>query len=100
MKILYATTCRQKDAPAVVADKAKLLKRGFTIVEDPLQIENDIDALVFRTWPGGYIPHGMGELIKIFQEMGKPILEIPSSLNQRVLSEEETAEVFYDLGES
>jgi hypothetical protein len=59
----------------------------------------DIDALVFRALPDGSLPAGVAKEIKVAEECGKPILELPSGNTRRTLSVQETREYLREIGQ-
>lgn len=56
------------------------------------------DVLAFRAFPDGSIPAGVAKEIKWAKEMGKPVFELPSCIERRVLSVDATREVIVESG--
>lgn len=56
------------------------------------------DALVFRAHPDGTIPAGVVKEIKIAEEAGMPVFELPSSITRRSMSVDETREYLCEVG--
>lgn len=56
------------------------------------------EFFVFRCLPTGKISIGVAKEIKIAQSLGKPILELPYTLSERMLTLEETLEFAKEIG--
>lgn len=61
--------------------------------------KSNVDLVAFRALPDGRIPAGVAQEIKWAQEVGTPILELPSRLQSRVISVDETREYLREIGQ-
>ena len=59
----------------------------------------ECDLIVFRGLPGGKIPQGVFKEINAFRRIGKPVLELPSSLLEREQTLEQTREYLCEVGQ-
>jgi len=59
----------------------------------------ECDLIAFRATPGGKIPAGVFKEIQAFQKLGKPVIELPSSILSREMTVEETREFLRETGE-
>jgi nucleoside 2-deoxyribosyltransferase len=59
----------------------------------------ECDAIAFRALPDGAIPSGVVKEIGWFQALGKPVIELPSSIKRRELSVELTREYLHEVGQ-
>lgn len=63
-----------------------------------LQAVSDCDALAFRSFPCGAISAGVKKEIDKAIELGKPVIELPTITEKRVLSIEDTRSYLTYLG--
>lgn len=59
----------------------------------------ECDCIVFRGLPGGKIPQGVFKEIAAFRKIGKPVLELPSSILEREQTLEQTREYLAEVGQ-
>lgn len=64
-----------------------------------VNLANSCDALAFRGCPDGAILSGTGMEVFEFQKTGKPVIELPSSINRRLLSLDDTRTFLSEIGE-
>lgn len=87
----------------VVADAMAKLKADIAAKEASMDYFKRFslvcDICVFRALPDGRIPSGVASEIKWFQELGKPVLELPSRLASRMISLDETREYLREVGQ-
>ena len=55
-------------------------------------------AVVFRALPDGTIPAGIAKELQFFKEAGKPMFELPSCVERRVLTVAATREYLSETG--
>ena len=60
---------------------------------------DDVDALVFRALPDCSLSAGVAKEIKVAEECGKPVLELPSGNTRRTLSVQATREYLREIGQ-
>jgi len=58
----------------------------------------ECELIAFRSFPYGRIPAEIAKEIKMFQDAGRPIIELPSGLIKRIISVEETREYLTEIG--
>lgn len=63
------------------------------------ELVKEQNVLAFRALPHGKIPSGVVKEIAVAQAEGMPVFELPSMLNSRAMSVEETREYLYDIGQ-
>lgn len=114
MNVYYAHPISIYDTHQELRDIALLNALGFDVV-NPNQAEHDAgyksygmayftgivcecDALAFRAFPDGSIPAGVLNEIRVAQEHGKPVFELPSAVSRRGLSVEATREALKECG--
>lgn len=59
----------------------------------------ECDAVVFRGLPDGSIPAGVAKEVNWALEYKVPVLELPSSIQRRIISVEETREYLHEVGQ-
>lgn len=59
----------------------------------------ECDVFIFRALPDGDIPAGVAKEIGYAREFTKPIIELPSGVQRRVLSVEQTREYLHEVGQ-
>jgi hypothetical protein len=80
-------------------DKEELQKRYEKDGMDAfLAAVSDCDALAFRSFPDGKISAGVKKEIDKALELGKPVIELPTITESRVLSVEDTRSYLKYLG--
>jgi len=57
------------------------------------------DGLAFRGTPEGLITCGVAEEIKTAQNLGRPVIELPSMVKRRTLNIPDTLEYLHQVGE-
>jgi hypothetical protein len=114
MRIYYAHCIAIYDTPQEQRDIETLQQLGFEVVNPNCpesangykvlgmeyfrQFADTCDAIAFRALPGGSVPAGVFAEIGIFRDKGKPVIELPSSINLREMSVEETREYIRECG--
>lgn len=114
MKIYYARPVSLYNTKQEERDLLLLTQLGFSIVnpnKEELQLAykdkgmgvftaavKDCDALAFRSFQDGKISAGVKKEIDTALELGKPVIELPTITQNRVLSVDETREYLYYLG--
>jgi hypothetical protein len=123
MKVYYAHCLAIYNTPVEERDIATLEAMGYEVLnpnqekhetgyqkfkEDfpcypPMRYWNDLvdkcDALAFRALPDGSIPKGVATEIKRAKVNHKPVFELPSRIERRTLTLEETREYLRDIGQ-
>jgi hypothetical protein len=56
-------------------------------------------VLAFRALPDGTIPSGVAQEIKWAGEAGIPVIELPSAVNRRTLTLDQTREYLKEIGQ-
>jgi hypothetical protein len=64
-----------------------------------LGLVDECDMLVFRALPDGSIPAGVAKEIEWARVNGKPVLELPSCMQRRALTLEQTREYLGEIGQ-
>lgn len=59
----------------------------------------ECDIFAFKALPDGRIPGGVAMELKVAQEEGKIIIELPSGMFSRSMGKEDTREYLRDIGE-
>lgn len=115
-KKAYFAHCKQQYGTLQEArDQALLSNLGFDVVNPADKCwearwkEHDMaakdlfaaecDLIVFRGLPGGKIPQGVFKEIAAFRKLGKPVLELPSSILEREQTLEQTREYLAEIGQ-
>ena len=57
------------------------------------------EALAFRALPDGSIPSGVAQEIQWAVQAGLPVIELPSAVNRRTLTIEQTREYLSEIGQ-
>jgi hypothetical protein len=115
MKIYYAHCVAIYDTPQETRDVETLRKLGFEVInpnspecsqgyqmagmEYFRNFTAPCDGMAFRALPDGSLPAGVAYEIKLFQERGLPVMELPSGLLRRTRSVEETREYLREVGQ-
>ena len=115
MKVYYAHCVALYDTPQERRDIELLQALGFEVVnpntpEDTERYKTEgmeyflkyvsiCDACVFRALPDGAIPAGVFREIQWFTEAKKPIFELPSGINRRELTRNQTVEYLHEVGQ-
>jgi hypothetical protein len=60
-----------------------------------VQLASECDVIAFRAMPDGSITAGVGLEIKA----GPPVFELPSGINRRILTIQQTLETLHELGQ-
>ena len=110
MKIYYAHSISIYNTSQEKRDIKSLESLGFDVVNPNKEIHqenyrskgmdyfvelvNSCDAIAFRAHPNGDIPAGIYKEI----QADKPIIELPSSINGRKLTVDETREYLKEVG--
>ncbi len=63
------------------------------------ELVDNCGGLAFRALPDGRIPAGIADEVKWTREAFKPVIELPSSMNSRMISVEETREYLTEIGQ-
>lgn len=114
MKIYYARPISLYNTPQDQRDLDQLALMGFEVVNPNkeelhkryqvegmgvfLEAVKDCDSLAFRSFPDSKISAGVYKEIKQAEEIGKPVIELPTITSSRVLSVEDTREYLKLLG--
>lgn len=70
--------------------------QGMKVFEE---LASSCDVVVFRGLPDGSLPAGIAKEVKAAKEANKPIIELPSCLERRILTVEETREYLKEIGQ-
>ena len=79
-----------------------ITSRGEAVMElvfRPLLTPTAVDVVVFRSLPDGRIPAGVAKEITWAEEVGIPILELPSNRSSRLMTVEQTREYLKEIGQ-
>jgi hypothetical protein len=107
LRAYYAHHMALYNTPQEARDVEFLESLGFEVVNpnaapyagrefnDYLSLAADCDLVAFRALPDGSITCGVAQEIK----MGPPVIELPSGINRRTLTIQQTLETLRELGE-
>lgn len=114
MTLYYAHAITLYNTPQEVRDMAVFNTLGFNVINPNApehdagyhaegmdyfrRVVNDADGLAFRALPDGSIPAGIAKEIEFCREAGKPVIELPSGIQRRVLTVEQTREYITEVG--
>lgn len=89
----------------VVNPNSEEIQKGLEAYDGPINmmyfedVVIDCDLLAFRALPGGKIGSGVAQEIQWMLRTGRPVIELPSGLEQRGLTYEQTAEMLRETGQ-
>lgn len=114
MRVYYAHSIALYNTPQEKRDHSTLFELGFTVTcpNTPYSDEGykregmeffkkliaDCDCLAFRANPDMTINAGVAREIEWAQEMGKPVIEIPSMVARRTLTVDATRQLLREWG--
>lgn len=64
-----------------------------------VDLAKNCDCIAFRSLPDGSIPAGIAKEIMSMKDMSKPIIELPSQIQRRILDVEQTREYLSEIGQ-
>lgn len=95
-----------------IADECKLVREDFNSYPSPYTtsshavmeqvfkpLVHSCDVVAFRGLPDGTIPAGIASEITWAQEMGIPVIELPSAIKRRTLTIEHTRDYLQEIGQ-
>ena len=69
------------------------------VMEYFAELVRSCGAVAFRVLPDGSIPAGVAKEIAVANEVGKPVIELPSGISRRVITVEQTREYLAEVGQ-
>lgn len=124
MKIYYAHCQSIYNTPQEKRDVEMLEKMGFQVInpnskehiDKATEMRNNgidsseimkyfaalcdtCDILAFRALPDGAIPAGVGKELRVLIDSGRPVIELPSGVQRRVLNVDQTREYLREVGQ-
>ncbi len=105
---LYDTTLEKSDIDTLTALGFKVINPNDPSIERKFQKSQNFgifldlvrssDAIAFRSFAGGEISSGVVSEIRIASELNLPVIELPTMISERALTQEQTIKLLDDSG--